>query len=97
MTSELAEVERLRAEMTALRAAFLSRSDERDKAERLIQEAFRAGAAWGLAQGDSIGYTRAHVEMETAWHAAAGPVARGGPSFTELETRRWTVRGESRT
>jgi len=35
--------------------------------------------------------------MAAHWHAVAEPVARGGPSYAEVERRRWQVRGEERT
>jgi len=51
----------------------------------------------GYARGHADGYSLAEAHMAEAWHAVADPVACGGPSYADLERRRWTVRGERRT
>lgn len=35
------------------------------------------------------------AEMAAAWHAVADPAAAGGPSFAELELRRWGPGGRA--
>jgi len=63
-----------------------------------------AGLAWlrwhaaaAYERGWRDGYERRAAELERDWRDVAGPVAAGGPSFAELERRRWELRGEART
>jgi hypothetical protein len=49
----------------------------------------------GFADGRRAGYEQRFREMERAWHAVADPIARGGPTFAELEARRWGPGGRA--
>jgi hypothetical protein len=78
-------------------AELLALSHERDlhlaRRHAWWREGYRRGAEHGYRQG----YERARSDMEAAWREAARPVARGGPSYAELERRRWRLYGEQRT
>jgi hypothetical protein len=92
--------------MDARRAGWLALSAERDAQLALRHAYWREGYALGYAAGYAAGGYAAGYEAgrrdeagerDRAWHAIAGPIARGGPAFAELERRRWTVYGEQRT
>lgn len=51
--------------------------------------------AW--RDGHRAGYERAMRDMARAWAEVAVPASKGGPTYQELEARRWTVRGEQRS
>jgi hypothetical protein len=75
----------------------LALSDERDSWMRLLLSAGRDSYQRGLADGIALGRRLEGVERDAAWNAIARPVARGGPSYDELERKRWAVHGEPRT
>jgi hypothetical protein len=52
---------------------------------QLAREAYERGRADGWRQG----YERAEADMARRWREIAEPVARGGITHSELETRRW--------
>ena len=54
-----------------------------------LSPAFLAGYSAGYEHGHQAGYAEAEADMAARWHAAADPIAAGGPSFAELERRRW--------
>src|SRR5258708_274276 len=56
--------------------------------DRLLT-AWRQGCAVGLDIGRRQGREGAYYEMATAWNEIARPLSRSGPSFAELERRRW--------
>jgi len=64
--------------------------------ERLAAAAHAADRA-GFARGHAVGYSARAAELELDWQAIARPAANGGPSWAELERKRWTLRGEPRT
>jgi hypothetical protein len=59
---------------------------------QLAREAYQRG----YSAGQKAGYEHAARDMAAAWHAAAVPVSRGGPSYAELERRRWGPEGRER-
>jgi hypothetical protein len=78
-------------------AALIVLSDERDTWLARIDDVARSEYARGRRGGYERGRRDEAAEMATSWNKIARPIARGGPSFDELERRRWTLRGESRT
>lgn len=83
---------------SALRAAdVLALSDERDLWLRRVLVSWSAGLRLGRREGFVAGYAQAERDMARGWREVAGPVARGGPPYAELERRRWMLRGEPRT
>jgi hypothetical protein len=79
------------------RAEILRDSDEREADLQLRHDAFREGLRLGRTAGNAEGRSAAEREISQAWHEVAAPVARGGPSYAELESARWAVHGEPRT
>ncbi len=69
-------------------ASQLELSDERDAQLRLRHEAFRAGFRAGYGHGRAAGRAEAEREMAAAWARIAKPIARGGPTYAELQKRR---------
>ena len=104
MTAEVAEVAEIaevaevaevaapdvRALVHALVAA-LDPAAEIELRRVLCRDAYRRG----FAAGRMSGYRQANAERDRAWNAIARPVARGGPSFVEVETRRWGPEGRA--
>jgi hypothetical protein len=87
-------------------AEWLALSAERDAQLSLRHTYWREGYALGYAAGSAAGGYAAGYDagrrdeardLEAAYHAMAAPVARGGPTFAELQRRRYTVHGEQRT
>jgi hypothetical protein len=78
-------------------AELLAVSDERDLQLRLRLADRAEGYALGYAVGYDAGRLDEARDLEAAYHEMASRVARGGPSYAELERRRWTVHGEPRT
>lgn len=84
-------------------AAVLELSDERDRwlnrilaLEQAAYERERAGYTSGLSDGQDIGRHRLRDELAEDWRVMAADVPHG-PTWAEVEERRWTVRGERRT
>jgi len=77
------------ASLKVVIADVLAVSDQRELQLELRLQAWREGWLAGHEVGDQGGYARAIKDMERRWHEVADPVARGGPSFAELERRRW--------
>jgi hypothetical protein len=59
---------------------------------QLAREAYERGRADGWRQG----YARAEADMARRWQEIAGPIARGGITYQELEARRWGPGGRER-
>lgn len=78
-------------------AAVLERSAERELWLRRELAAEVRGYERGRAAGYEEGYAASEREMAQCWHEIADPIACGGPSYAELERRRWMLRGEQRT
>jgi hypothetical protein len=80
-------------------AGILELSAERDMWLRRELAAGRRGYERGRRDGYAEGYAEAERDMERRWREFARPMARQlqGPSYAELERRRWTLRGEVRT
>ena len=76
------------------RAEMFAWSDERDQWERLAvawaRSAYRSGYADGYGTGYRTGYERAVVEWKIT---AAGMTHLGGPSFAELDRKRYPPHG----
>ena len=79
------------AEVTAL----LTLSGERDMWVKVCLRRERAAYRQGFIAGDLAGYTRARTEMARRWTRIASPVAHGGPTFADLEERRWGPGGRT--
>jgi hypothetical protein len=75
----------------------LALSDERDSWMRRLLSAGRDSYRRGLADGIDLGRRLEAAERDAAWNAIARPAARGGPTFAELERKRWAVRDSART
>jgi hypothetical protein len=62
-------------------------------------DARRSELAWyeaGLRDGIEIGMRLEAKERDRLWNRIAAPIAHGGPSHAELETRRWGPGGRRR-
>jgi hypothetical protein len=70
-------------------AGLLALSDERDLHRRLMLDYWRRGYRLGWEHGWKAGHDAADAEQAASWREVAGPIARSGPSFAELERRRW--------
>src|SRR5262245_52051069 len=70
-------------------AEFLALSGERDLARRLRHGYWAEGYRLGRERGWREGYEASEADMAAQWQEIASPVARGGPSYTELERRRY--------
>lgn len=70
-------------------AEVLERSDEYDAWLARLERGEAASYERGRADGIIIGRRLEATERDQAWARFAGPIARGGPSFAELEIRRW--------
>jgi hypothetical protein len=79
----------------ASQAGLLAWSDERDLYRRLMLDRWRQGYRLGREDGWRAGYEAACRDQAASWRAVAGPVARSGPSFAELERRRWGPGGRA--
>lgn len=55
----------------------------------LLRQLGREAYERGHADGWREGYERAEADMAARWCKIAEPVARGGITHSELETRRW--------
>lgn len=85
----------------AVIAAELERSDERDRWVRVALT--REGDAYrqGYAAGRRDGYRAGREDADREWMAALEPArsaarrAAAGPSFAELEARRWGLGGRA--
>ena len=75
----------------------LALSNEREMWLRRVLAAEVAGFARGREAGYREGREAEAADRDAAWLRIARPVARGGPSFAELERRRWRLRDEQRT
>jgi hypothetical protein len=80
---------------TAL-AELLELSDERDAWMARLGDEYRLGWKLGFAAGVDEGRRLEADERDEAWNRIARPIARGGPSHAELETRRWGPGGRLR-
>jgi hypothetical protein len=78
-------------------ADLLMTSAERDRWLQRLQAAEHAAESAGYMRGRADGYSARAAELERDWQAIARPAANGGPSWAELERKRWTLRGETRT
>jgi hypothetical protein len=81
----------------AMMADLLITSAERDRWRQRIEAAEKGAYLLGRADGYDRGYAARAAELERDWQEIARPIARGGPSYSELERRRWMLRGEQRT
>lgn len=82
------------AELARLVQALLDSIDhlEELRVRRLWHaEGWRAGFRAGLAEGRRL----EAADRDAAWDAIATPIARGGPSHSELERRRWGPGGRA--
>jgi hypothetical protein len=77
------------ADLSGHRELLLALSGERDAHLALRLVAWRDGYQAGRADGCDDGRRAEARERDRAWNAVAAPIARGGPSFAELERRRW--------
>jgi hypothetical protein len=69
-----------------------------DRARLLaLSREWAEGYRLGYEHGYRDGWQASERDLAASYHAMAAPVARGGPSYAELERRRWTVHGEQRT
>lgn len=69
-------------------SALLELSDERDLQLRLRLAAWSEGYRLGREHGIEEGRQAEADERDRAWQSIARPVARGAPSYAELEHRR---------
>jgi hypothetical protein len=67
----------------------LALSDERDAWLARLLAAERAAFLRGVTTGRQM----EGAERDAEWNRIAGPIARGGPEFAELERRRWGAGG----
>jgi hypothetical protein len=77
-------------------ADLVALSDERDLSYRIRLAWWRWGYRLGFAAGIDRGRHQAEAELERTWYEAAHPLAAGGPSYGELERRRWGPGGRPR-
>jgi hypothetical protein len=77
--------------LTPNQAAWLRLSDERDTWLRRLDRAWRDGRAAGLEAGYRAGYARAVAE----WKVTAGGLELGGPTFAQLDRRRYPPGGRA--
>ncbi len=70
-------------------AEVLAVGERRELNLELRLQAWREGWLAGHEVGYRGGYAQAEKDMARRWREIARPVARGGPSFAELERRRW--------
>ena len=70
-------------------AELIELSDERDAWQARLGVEYRLGYAIGHALGVDEGRRLEAEERDAAWNRIAGPIARGGDSYAELELRRW--------
>jgi hypothetical protein len=77
-------------------SCLLDLSTERDLWFGRLLAAEAASYRRGWEDGVAAGRRLEAAERDAAWHAVAQPIARGMP-FAEPQTRRWSLRGESRT
>jgi len=99
LASPAAEISRLRERLAAalleleqLRAIMLASDPGPDH----WLELYRTASAADRAREYRAGREDMAREYEADWAAIAGPVARGGPAFAELEFRRWGPGGRAR-
>ena len=85
-----AEVDQLRAERDQLRALLLDRSAERDQWVRRTLSDWAAGYQAGFESGAEVGYGQAVIDWKVT---AAGMTKLGGPTFAELDRRRYPPGG----
>jgi hypothetical protein len=62
---------------------------------RRVLRAWRDGYDAGRADGYREGREAEGAERDRLWAEAAAPIARGGPSFAELERRRYGPGGRA--
>jgi hypothetical protein len=59
----------------------------------LLSRDWMTGYHWGCIHAYALGYDAGRrdeaAERDQAWDEIARPVAKGGPSHAELESRRW--------
>lgn len=81
----------------ATHSTVLAESDERDMWQRAALARERAAYRRGHAAGVEEGRRAEAAERDAAWHAFAAPVVKHlqGPSFAELERRRWGPGGRA--
>jgi hypothetical protein len=77
-------------------AELLALSDERDAWQRRVLGAWRDGYQAGHAAGYERGYHRGARLLEAEWPVVVASVTACGPSFAELERRRWGPGGRER-
>jgi hypothetical protein len=77
-------------------AELLATSDLLDAQLRLRLRAYGEGYEAGYETGYYDGREDQAAELAEAWNRIARPVSRGAP-LAEIERRRWSVRGETRT
>jgi hypothetical protein len=77
-------------------AELLELSGERDQWAQRLGDEYRLGYAIGHAVGVEEGRRLEARERDRAWGAIARPIARGGPSHSEIELERWGPGGRER-
>ena len=98
LASPAAEIRRLRAEVAQLQAALAS--DARSSDPDYWLALFRSGYEAQVAEVAEAEYRRGQADearhRDRLWREAAEPIAHGGPTFAELERRRWGPGGRVR-
>ncbi len=69
-------------------AWLLTLSDERDQGQRVCLARERAAYERGRADGIEAGRRLEAAERDAGWARIAKPIARGGPTYAELQKRR---------